>query len=70
MAGEMYCNIYHHHYDLNIVNCRFLKIWTKWIKYINVIPNFVNLSMFVESLPLTGTGDETRDFTFDKNLVR
>ena len=23
MAGEMYCNFYHHHYGLNIVNCRF-----------------------------------------------
>ena len=23
MTGEMYCNFYHHHYDLNIVNCRF-----------------------------------------------
>ena len=23
MAGEMYCNYYHHHYGLNIVNCRF-----------------------------------------------
>ena len=24
MTGEMYCNFYHHHYGLPIVNCRFL----------------------------------------------
>ncbi len=73
MAGEMYCNFYHHHYDLNIVNCRFFNSFGPGEipgQYRNVIPNFVYWSMLGESLPLTGTGDETRDFTYVLDLVQ
>ena len=38
-------------------------------QYRNVIPNFIYWAMKGESLPITGSGDETRDFTFVSDLV-
>ena len=73
MAGEMYCNFYHHHYGLHTVNCRFFNSFGPGEvpgQYRNVIPNFVYWSMQKKSLPLTGTGDETRDFTYVLDLVQ
>jgi len=73
MSGEMYCNFYHHHYGLNTVNCRFFNSFGPGEvpgQYRNVIPNFVYWSMLKKSLPLTGTGEETRDFTYVLDLVQ
>ena len=73
MAGEMYSNFYHHHYGLNTINCRFFNSFGPGEvpgQYRNVIPNFVYWSMLKKSLPLTGTGDETRDFTYVLDLVQ
>jgi len=73
MAGEMYSNFYYHHYGLKTVNCRFFNSFGPGEvpgQYRNVIPNFVYWSMLEKSLPLTGTGDETRDFTYVLDLVQ
>ncbi len=73
MAGEMYCNYYYHHYGLNTIKCRFFNSFGPGEipgQYRNVIPNFIYWSMFGESLPLTGIGDETRDFTYVLDLVQ
>ena len=73
MAGEMYSNFYHHHYGLNTINCRFFNSFGPGEvpgQYRNVIPNFVYWAMLKKSLPLTGTGDETRDFTYVLDLVQ
>ncbi len=73
MAGEMYANFYFHHYGLKTVNCRFFNSFGPGEvpgQYRNVIPNFVYWSMQGNSLPLTGTGDETRDFTYVLDLVQ
>ncbi len=73
MTGEMYCNFYAHHYDLNIVNCRFFNSYGPGEipgQYRNVIPNFIYWSMLSRSLPITGTGEETRDFTYVLDLVQ
>ncbi len=73
MAGEMYSNFYYHHYGLNTINCRFFNSFGPGEvpgQYRNVIPNFVYWSMLKKSLPLTGTGDETRDFTYVLDLVQ
>ena len=72
-AGEMYSNFYYHHYGLNTVNCRFFNSFGPGEvpgQYRNVIPNFVYWSMLGESLPLTGDGEETRDFTYVLDLVQ
>ena len=72
-TGEMYSNFYYHHYGLKTVNCRFFNSFGPGEvpgQYRNVIPNFVYWSMLKKSLPLTGTGDETRDFTYVLDLVQ
>ena len=73
MAGEMYSNFYFHHYGLKTVNCRFFNSFGPGEvpgQYRNVIPNFIYWSMQKKSLPLTGKGDETRDFTYVLDLVQ
>ena len=73
MTGEMYCNFYHHHYDLPIVNCRFFNSFGPGEvpgQYRNVIPNFIYWAMKGKPLPITGTGEATRDFTFVLDLVQ
>lgn len=73
MTGEMYCNFYHHHYNLPIVNCRFFNSYGPGEvpgQYRNVIPNFIYWSMKGLPLPITGTGEETRDFTYVLDLVQ
>lgn len=73
MTGEMYCNFYHHHYELPIVNCRFFNSYGPGEapgQYRNVIPNFIYWAMQGRMLPITGTGEETRDFTFVMDLVQ
>jgi len=73
MTGEMYCNFYHNHYELPIVNCRFFNSYGPGEvpgQYRNVIPNFIYWAMKGIPLPITGTGEETRDFTYVLDLVQ
>jgi len=73
MTGEMYSNFYHHHYEMPIVNCRFFNSYGPGEapgQYRNVIPNFIFWAMQGQSLPITGTGEETRDFTYVLDLVQ
>jgi len=72
MLGELYCNFFHHHYGLKVVKTRFFNSYGPGEvpgQYRNVIPNFIYWAMKGEVLPITGTGDETRDFTFVGDLV-
>ena len=73
MTGEMYCNFYQHHYGLKTVNCRFFNSYGPGEapgQYRNVIPNFIYWAMNGYSLPITGTGEEARDFTYVLDLVQ
>jgi len=73
MTGEMYCNFYAHHYDMQTINCRFFNSYGHGEvpgQYRNVIPNFIYWAMKSQSLPITGTGEETRDFTYVLDLVQ
>jgi len=72
MLGELYTNYYHNLYDLPIVNARFFNSYGPGEipgKYRNVIPNFFYWAMKGGPLPITGTGDETRDFTYVGDIV-
>src|ERR1039458_3325525 len=65
MLGELYCNYFHHHYDLGVVKARFFNSYGPGEvpgQYRNVIPNFIYLGMQGQPLPITGSGEETRDF--------
>jgi UDP-glucose 4-epimerase len=72
MTGELYCNFYHHHYDLPIVKTRFFNSYGPGEvpgQYRNVIPNFIYWAMKGQPLPITGTGKMTRDFTYVSDIV-
>jgi len=72
MFGELYCNFFCHHYGLNVVKTRFFNSYGPGEvpgQYRNVIPNFIYWAMQGKSLPITGTGKETRDFTYVGDIV-
>jgi UDP-glucose 4-epimerase len=72
MLGELYTNYYYNLYHLPIVNARFFNSYGPGEvpgKYRNVIPNFFWWSLNKQPLPITGTGDETRDFTYVGDIV-
>ena len=72
MLGELYCNFFCNHYGLNIVKPRFFNSYGPGEvpgQYRNVIPNFIYWAMKGLPLPITGTGEETRDFTFVGDTV-
>ncbi len=72
MLGELYCNFFYNHYDLPVVKTRFFNSYGPGEapgQYRNVIPNFIYWAMKGLPLPITGTGNETRDFTYVMDLV-
>jgi nucleoside-diphosphate-sugar epimerase len=72
MLGELYTNYYHNLYGMPIVNARFFNAYGPGEvpgRYRNVIPNFFFWAMHKQPLPITGTGDETRDFTYVSDIV-
>lgn len=72
MLGELYCNFFLNHHGLNIIKTRFFNSYGPGEvpgQYRNVIPNFIYWAMLGKTLPITGTGEETRDFTYVEDLV-
>jgi nucleoside-diphosphate-sugar epimerase len=72
MLGELYTNYFHNLYGLPIVNARFFNMYGPGEvpgRYRNVIPNFFYWAMNNQALPITGTGEETRDFTYVSDIV-
>ena len=72
LLGERYTTFFHNHYHLPTVILRYFNAYGPGEypgKYRNVIPNFFALAMQGKPLPITGTGEETRDFTFNQDTV-
>ncbi len=72
MTGELYCNFFYNHYGLKTVKPRFFNSYGPGEvpgQYRNVIPNFIYWAMNGQPLPITGSGEETRDFTFVGDIV-
>jgi nucleoside-diphosphate-sugar epimerase len=72
LLGELYSNYFHNLYHLPIVNARFFNVFGPGEvpgKYRNVIPNFIYWAMHGQSLPITGDGTETRDWTYVDDIV-
>ena len=72
MLGELYSNFYRNFYGLQTVRTRFFNSFGPGEipgRYRNVIPNFIYWAMRGEALPITGTGEETRDWTFVGDIV-
>jgi len=72
LLGELYCNYFHDYYGLPVSIARYFNVYGPGEvpgKFRNVIPNFMWWAMNYEPLPITGTGEETRDFTFTEDIV-
>jgi nucleoside-diphosphate-sugar epimerase len=72
MLGETYCNFYRAHYGLNTIKARFFNSYGPGEvpgQYRNVIPNFIYWALKETPLPITGDGNQTRDFTYVGDLV-
>lgn len=72
MLGELYCNFFKNHYNTQVVKARFFNSYGPGEipgQYRNVIPNFIYWALQGKPLPITGTGEETRDFTYVEDIV-
>jgi nucleoside-diphosphate-sugar epimerase len=72
LLGELYTNYFYNLYNLPIVNARFFNVYGPGEipgRYRNVIPNFFYWAISGKPLPITGTGNETRDWTFVDDIV-
>lgn len=71
-AGELYCKYYADIHNLPVVSARIFNNFGPGElpgPYRNVIPNFILKALHDEDIPITGTGDETRDFNYVDNTV-
>lgn len=72
LLGELYTNYFHNLFGLPIVNARFFNVYGPGElpgRYRNVIPNFFYWAMCGQPLPITGNGNETRDWTYVSDIV-
>jgi len=72
LLGELYCNYFRNYYGLPVAIARYFNVYGPGEvpgKYRNVIPNFIWWAIHRQPLPITGTGEETRDFTFVEDIV-
>jgi len=72
LLGELYCNFFFNQYGLPIAIARFFNCCGSGEipgAYRNVIPNFIWWALHNQPLPITGTGEETRDFTHVSDIV-
>jgi nucleoside-diphosphate-sugar epimerase len=72
LLGELYCNFFNNFYGLPVAIARYFNVYGPGEipgAYRNVIPNFMWWALHKQPLPITGTGEETRDFTFVEDIV-
>lgn len=72
LLGELYCNFFYNYYGLPVTIARYFNVYGPSEipgAYRNVIPNFIYWALHRQKLPITGTGEETRDFTFVEDIV-
>lgn len=72
LLGELYSNFFNLYYKLPTVNLRFFNVYGPGEvpgRYRNVIPNFIYWAKNRLPLPITGSGEETRDFTYVEDII-
>lgn len=72
MLGKLYANFFYHQHRLRVVKTRFFNSYGPGEvpgQYRNVISNFIYWALCKKPLPFTGTGEETRDFTYVTDIV-
>lgn len=71
--GELYASYYAHYHNVPIVSARIFNTYgpgERPGKYRNVIPNFIKQALTNDDIVITGTGEETRDFTYVGDTVQ
>lgn len=72
LVGELYCNYYQNYHKVPVAMTRYFNVYGPGEvpgQYRNVIPNFMWWAMHGKPLSITGTGEETRDFTYVEDIV-
>jgi len=72
LLTELYAYWFHEYYKLPVTVVRYFNVYGPGEvpgKYRNVIPNFIYWALNKQPLPITGTGEETRDFTYVEDAV-
>lgn len=73
LCGEEYVHFYNDFYKLKMTVLRYFNAFGPGDppgRYRNVIPNFMYRAIQKKPLIITGTGEETRDFTYMDDVVR
>ena len=74
LIGEKYCNLFKEVYDLQTVSLRYFNVYgprqDPLGDYAAVIPKFISLTLEDKPLIIYGTGEQTRDFIFVKDVVK
>jgi len=72
MLGELYGNMFFKNYKIPFAKARFFNSYGPGEvpgQYRNVIPNFIYWALLGDPLPITGTGEESRDFTYVYDII-
>ena len=74
LLGEYYCNVFNDIYGLKTVSLRYFNVYgprqDPYSDYAAVIPKFINRVSENKPPVIYGDGEQTRDFTFVKDVVR
>ena len=74
LAGEYYCKVFNEIYGLKTAALRYFDVYgprqDPSSDYAAVIPKFVNRVMTGKALIIYGDGEQTRDFTFVRDVVQ
>lgn len=73
LVGEHYSMLYHNVYGVRTCAIRYFNSYGPGEypgEYRNVIPNFFHAAMNGKPLKITGTGNETRDFTYIFDVIK
>jgi nucleoside-diphosphate-sugar epimerase len=73
-SGEYYCTVFHSIYDLKTVSLRYFNVYgpkqDPTSEYAAVIPKFMTNARNGKAPLIYGDGEQTRDFTFIKDVVQ
>jgi UDP-glucose 4-epimerase len=73
LAGEYYCQVFHKIYGLSTVSLRYFNVYGPRqdpdSQYAAVIPLFIKKALKGEAPIIFGDGEQSRDFTFIKDVV-
>ncbi len=72
LLGEMYGTYFHDNFGLPVAVARLFNVYGPGEvpgRYRNVIPNFLYMARHGRALPITGSGEETRDWTYVEDAI-